>query len=287
MRGSVVLLVLCGLAFAANAQTCTTTAGLNVRSCPGTSWAVSKVLAQGASVSVSGASVNADGYTWVPIGNNNWVANMYLSCSNNVPPPPPPSGGSGGSLSSFPSTYSASGYTYQGNSARVLHFLKDRFGATATTYASHSDGATASADLWTAGAASARDNSGVASMNSLADYIASSRDALGIYYVIWKQRINTGSGWRAMEDRGSITQNHFDHVHITFSNPSASAIGDESDLATIGDSANVADPDLANPVTLHPWAIGVIVAGVVGVVIAIVVIVMVKRANRLASADKV
>ena len=39
---------------------------------------------------------------------------------------------------------------------------------------------------------------------------------LGIKYVIWKQRINSGSGWRAMANRGGITANHFDHVHITF-----------------------------------------------------------------------
>lgn len=37
-------------------------------------------------------------------------------------------------------------------------------------------------------------------------------------YVIWRQRINTrdGRGWRMMEDRGSITQNHYDHVHVSF-----------------------------------------------------------------------
>jgi hypothetical protein len=39
-----------------------------------------------------------------------------------------------------------------------------------------------------------------------------------IWYVIWKQRINynDGAGWQWMEDRGSITQNHYDHVHTSF-----------------------------------------------------------------------
>lgn len=41
-------------------------------------------------------------------------------------------------------------------------------------------------------------------------------DALGVKYVIWRQRINHGSGWKAMEDRGGATANHFDHVHISF-----------------------------------------------------------------------
>ncbi|QJY46799.1 hypothetical protein [Pseudonocardia broussonetiae] len=42
------------------------------------------------------------------------------------------------------------------------------------------------------------------------------QDALGISYVIWEQRINHGSGWEPMEDRGGATANHFDHVHISF-----------------------------------------------------------------------
>ena len=38
------------------------------------------------------------------------------------------------------------------------------------------------------------------------------------WYVIWKQRINynDGYGWQWMADRGSITQNHYDHVHTSF-----------------------------------------------------------------------
>jgi hypothetical protein len=42
------------------------------------------------------------------------------------------------------------------------------------------------------------------------------REALGISYVIWKQRVNHGDGWERMEDRGNATENHFDHVHISF-----------------------------------------------------------------------
>ncbi|WP_199796551.1 hypothetical protein [Pseudonocardia dioxanivorans] len=42
------------------------------------------------------------------------------------------------------------------------------------------------------------------------------KDALGITYVIWQQRINYGSGWKGMEDRGSATANHMDHVHVSF-----------------------------------------------------------------------
>ncbi|MEV1176277.1 hypothetical protein [Nonomuraea sp. NPDC049784] len=49
----------------------------------------------------------------------------------------------------------------------------------------------------------------------IADWALKNKGKLGVKYVIWKQRINMGSGWRAMSDRGSITENHYDHVHIS------------------------------------------------------------------------
>ncbi|WP_283137866.1 coiled-coil domain-containing protein [Rhizohabitans arisaemae] len=42
---------------------------------------------------------------------------------------------------------------------------------------------------------------------------------LGVKYIIYRQKIWHGGSkigaWRAMSDRGSITQNHYDHVHIS------------------------------------------------------------------------
>ena len=52
--------------------------------------------------------------------------------------------------------------------------------------------------------------------NDLAACVLRNQDALGVKYVIWRQRINFGSGWKAMEDRGGETANHFDHVHVSF-----------------------------------------------------------------------
>ncbi|MBB6171021.1 hypothetical protein HNR23_001081 [Nocardiopsis mwathae] len=44
-------------------------------------------------------------------------------------------------------------------------------------------------------------------------------ERLGIMYIIYRQKIwdvrRAGEGWRDMADRGSITENHFDHVHIS------------------------------------------------------------------------
>ena len=43
-------------------------------------------------------------------------------------------------------------------------------------------------------------------------------DELGVDYLIWEQQMlssPTGS-WKQMEDRGSVTANHFDHVHVNY-----------------------------------------------------------------------
>ncbi|MBA9005467.1 hypothetical protein [Thermomonospora cellulosilytica] len=54
--------------------------------------------------------------------------------------------------------------------------------------------------------------------DAVAQYAIDNASRLGIKYVIWRQRIwdvRSGGGWRAMEDRGSITANHYDHIHIS------------------------------------------------------------------------
>lgn len=50
----------------------------------------------------------------------------------------------------------------------------------------------------------------------LAACALANRKALGVAYVIWEQRINFGDGWQRMEDRGGDTENHADHVHVSF-----------------------------------------------------------------------
>ncbi|SEG73376.1 hypothetical protein SAMN04489712_110103 [Thermomonospora echinospora] len=53
--------------------------------------------------------------------------------------------------------------------------------------------------------------------DAVSDYAIRNASRLGIKYIIWKQRIYDlrSPGWKMMSDRGSITQNHFDHVHIS------------------------------------------------------------------------
>jgi hypothetical protein len=58
----------------------------------------------------------------------------------------------------------------------------------------------------------------------IAECALANRKALGIEYVIWEQRVNYGDGWERMEDRGNDTENHFDHVHISFKRTAPTAI---------------------------------------------------------------
>lgn len=52
----------------------------------------------------------------------------------------------------------------------------------------------------------------------LAQYLIDNADELGVDYSIWWQQIwsadRADEGWRPMADRGSDTQNHYDHVHV-------------------------------------------------------------------------
>ena len=52
----------------------------------------------------------------------------------------------------------------------------------------------------------------------IADFLKAHAVELDLYDVIYRQHIWTparaGEGWRSMPDRGSITANHFDHVHV-------------------------------------------------------------------------
>ncbi len=53
----------------------------------------------------------------------------------------------------------------------------------------------------------------------VAEFVREHYSELGVSYLIYSQRIwsvqRAGEGWRAMEDRGSTTANHYDHVHVT------------------------------------------------------------------------
>ncbi|MET0187945.1 MAG: hypothetical protein ABW212_03035 [Pseudonocardia sediminis] len=60
----------------------------------------------------------------------------------------------------------------------------------------------------------------------IAECALANADELGVKYVIWEQRMNSGDGWESMEDRGGDTANHVDHVHISFDKSAGSGSPD-------------------------------------------------------------
>ncbi|HIW29122.1 MAG TPA: hypothetical protein H9987_03800 [Candidatus Luteococcus avicola] len=55
--------------------------------------------------------------------------------------------------------------------------------------------------------------------DEIAAYLQEHAEELGVKYVIWSQHIwsvqRSSEGWRAMSDRGGVTANHYDHVHVS------------------------------------------------------------------------
>jgi hypothetical protein len=53
----------------------------------------------------------------------------------------------------------------------------------------------------------------------IANFLRANYSALGIEYIIYSQQMwsveRSAEGWRGMSDRGSVTANHYDHVHVT------------------------------------------------------------------------
>lgn len=64
------------------------------------------------------------------------------------------------------------------------------------------------------------DDKGKKQGDEVAQYVIDNHKELNVKYLIWYQQImNVDRGektWRGMEDRGSDTQNHKDHIHISF-----------------------------------------------------------------------
>ena len=65
---------------------------------------------------------------------------------------------------------------------------------------------------------------GSAKGDEFSEYITKNMKELGVYYVIWKQRFympqhniyGPANTWNLMPDRGGVTANHYDYVHVSF-----------------------------------------------------------------------
>jgi hypothetical protein len=87
---------------------------------------------------------------------------------------------------------------------------------TVSTYEGHSPTASRAVDILVSDVYGELPSDDNALGDRVADFTLAHLAEHGVTYVIWRQRINLGDAWDPMEDRGSITQNHYDHVHVSF-----------------------------------------------------------------------
>jgi hypothetical protein len=106
--------------------------------------------------------------------------------------------------------------------------------------------------------------------DQIAAYVKQNWGALAVKYIIWQQRIDEGSGWKAMEDRGGTTANHMDHDHVSFLNAaSGPAYAGQLDAGTAAGGSAAGGGSLAAFTTPSTWIrVMEFVAGVVLIIIA-------------------
>jgi hypothetical protein len=104
--------------------------------------------------------------------------------------------------------------------AHVQGFADVMCGATAactiSTYAGHHPSADRAIDILVSDVYGKVPSDSNALGDKVAAFALAHQGEHAIWYVIWRQRYNDGAGWDPMEDRGSITANHYDHVHVSF-----------------------------------------------------------------------
>lgn len=184
------------------------TAGLNMRAAPSLDAEVLTVLPRATKIAVTSET---DG-VWVQVIHDDtvgWVSSDYLSEEK---PPPEDTGGVSYAECEHGSEVE-SGLTP--DAIRVHRAVCAEF-PEVTSYGGLREG-----DSGEHGSGHAID--AMVSSQSLGDAVAAflieHHQELGISEVIWWQQIWTveraDEGWRWMEDRGSTTANHYDHVHAT------------------------------------------------------------------------
>ena len=191
-----------------------TKANLNLRTGPGRSYRVIKVIRKGKVVRLLGRSAN--GYVKVKASSRRgWVAKRYLARIGSS------------SKASAPIRLSRKSYPsaerrLTAQTIRVHRALRAAFPRINTVYG-YRPGSAGEHRLGRALDVMLPGNYRSASARALGKRIATwARNRAGslkIMYVIWDQRIwnsqRSGDGWRGMSNRGSASANHKNHVHIS------------------------------------------------------------------------
>lgn len=183
------------------------TAGLNVREGASTDTEVVTTLALAAEVAVTGVTDGA----WVQIlvdGTVAWVHGDYLSEDE---PEPEPDDGISYEACPYGTDIEAS---LTPDAIRVYRAVCARF-PSVTSYGGYRSGGGSHSQGRAVDIMISNSDQG----DQIAAWVRQNYQVLGVSEVIWSQQIWTversSDGWRWMEDRGSATANHYDHVHVT------------------------------------------------------------------------
>jgi len=189
-----------------------TTAPLNLWTTPGADATKVGLLQESKKVLVTGRL--AAGRTEVVVdGEARWVTEGYLTdenprASDDPDSAVPPGGATGGTCTNGTSVPSG----VSPNISAVHQAVCANFPEITTYGTFRGDGEHAqgiAVDIMVSGARG----------QEVADFVRANFSDLGVNYVIHAQQIwsvdRSSEGWRFMEDRGSVTANHYDHVHVT------------------------------------------------------------------------
>jgi Bacterial SH3 domain len=189
------------------------TTDVNIRSSPSAGHDRIGSLEAGARANITG--VTKTGWTQVVTdGRTGWVSSAYLSRSKPKPPPQPPSAGvSKASCSISPSIESH----LTSNARSVYRAVCAAYGGSVSSFGGYrvgdpgDHGSGRAVDIMVSGQPG----------RDIARYVQSHSREFHVTYVIYEQKIwlagNPTSQWKPMEDRGSRTANHYDHVHVSVS----------------------------------------------------------------------
>lgn len=186
-------------------MTLRTTTGLNLRAGPSTNDAILVTMPAGATVTVRQAAP-VNGFYAITYGSRNGFASgTYLAAGTAAPPP-------GKAVRVTGPAVRAHVQAFANAECATLGCPYD-----IGTYAGHQPSADLALDNMQAPIGTLPQDGGAHGAR-IANFGLQGGAAYRVLYVIWQQRINSldGRGWRTMENRGSITQNHFDHVHVSF-----------------------------------------------------------------------
>ena len=159
--------------------------------------------------------VTKDGWTQVVVdGRVGWVKSTYVSTTKPTPQPASPAPG----VSAASCRISPAIEPHLTSHARAVYrAVCAAYGSSVSAFGGYrpgdggDHGSGRAVDIMVSGEPG----------KEIARYVQAHARELGVTYVIYQQRIwlagRPTSQWRFMEDRGSTTANHYDHVHVSVS----------------------------------------------------------------------